>query len=48
MLADDRGLGVGEFDVFRLISSTGFNVISSDEGSRFASSTDRYLVKKPV
>ena len=33
MLADDRGFGVGGFDVFRLISSAEFDVVSSDEGS---------------
>ena len=46
MLADDRGFGVGGFDVFRLISSAEFNVVSGDEGSRFASSTGRYSVEE--
>lgn len=48
MLADDRGLGLGGFDVFRLISSAEFDVVSGDEGSRFASSTGRYSVEEPA
>ena len=48
MLADERDFGVGGFDVFRLISSAEFDVVSSDEGSRFASSAGRYSVEEPA
>ena len=48
MLADDRGFGVGGFDVFHLISSAEFDFVSGDEGSRLASSTGRHSVEEPA